>query len=309
MRIFKINKLAIALIFFCSFTLSAKEIAITFDDSPRFARGYLDGPTRAKLLLDNLAKHNVDETAFFCVGSQGNKTMTKEGIARLKSFSEAGHIIANHTYSHPNINELTGSEYIEEIKKAERVLQSLPTFIKWFRFPYLREGDTIEKRDLVRDYLKEEGYFNAYITVSTYDWYMEAIFQREYKKNADIDLEKVKAFFVSTTIKNIENADENALALLGRSPKHVLLLHETDLVALFIGDLVNALREKGWNIISPKAAFEDDIANFSLKTAHPWNPGRLGEIALENPDVEFKRSELLDEDNLEKRFKDMVLLL
>ena len=50
---------------------------------------------------------------------------------------------------------------------------------------------------------------------------------------------------------------------LKRSPKHVLLLHENELAALFLGDLIEHVKSKGWKIISPEAAYKDSIANIT----------------------------------------------
>ena len=57
-----------------------------------------------------------------------------------------------------------------------------------------------------------------------------------------------------------------AVKKLGRSPRHVLLLHENDLAALYLGDLVKKLRKTGWKIISPERAFQDPIASVEPDT-------------------------------------------
>jgi hypothetical protein len=53
---------------------------------------------------------------------------------------------------------------------------------------------------------------------------------------------------------------------LGRSPNHVLLLHENDLAAMYLGDLVARLRKTGWEIVSPDVAFRDPIARVEPDT-------------------------------------------
>jgi hypothetical protein len=40
----------------------------------------------------------------------------------------------------------------------------------------------------------------------------------------------------------------------------VLLLHENDLAALFVDDLAEALRRKGWTIVPAIEAYQDPIA-------------------------------------------------
>ena len=102
----------------------------------------------------------------------------------------------------------------------------------------------------MRNTLDKMKYFNAYITVNNYDWYMEDQFQAQISKKTILDFEKLKKYYVTHIINAIEYYDKMAIFHLGRSPKHVLLLHETDLNALFIGDLIAELRSRKWTIIS-----------------------------------------------------------
>ena len=85
---------------FSTYTGYTKEIAITFDDSPRLAKGYFDGPTRSKILIGNLKKSGLKDVAFFSVSAN----LDDEGRKRLEEYSNAGHIIANHTHDHPDFN-------------------------------------------------------------------------------------------------------------------------------------------------------------------------------------------------------------
>ncbi len=282
----------------------AKELAITFDDSPRIANGYFDGPTRAKLLIAGLKKAKVTEAAFFSVSSN----LDREGRKRLLTYAGAGHIIANHTHTHPNFNNTNSKAYIDDFKKADTLLSKLPKFERWFRFPYLREGDEITKRDEMRKVLAETGYKNAYITLNNYDFYMDDQFQREIKINAKLDMVKLKAFYIGTLLRAVEYYDGMAIKYLDRSPKHVILLHETDLNALFIADLVTALERSGWRIISPRDAYKDDISSYMTPSLFKGNPGRIGEIARDNGQKEGLWHETCDEDYLEREFKNQVLL-
>ena len=57
--------------------------------------------------------------------------------------------------------------------------------------------------------------------------------------------------------------DGIAQQFIGQPVKHTLLLHDNDVTAMFINDLVEFLREKGWTIISPEDAYTDRL----IKTA------------------------------------------
>lgn len=291
------------IIFSIASSAEAKELALTFDDSPRIANGHFDGPTRAKLLIAGLKKAKVAEAAFFSVSSK----LDREGKDRLAAYAGAGHIIANHTHTHPNFNETSTEDYIKDFEKADALLSKFPNFEKWFRFPYLREGDQTAKRDGMRKSLVEAGYKNAYITLNNYDWYMEDQFQREIKINPKLDLARLRSFYVGTLLKAVEYYDAMAMKYLGRSPKHVILLHETDLNALFIADFVSALEASGWKVISPREAYKDEISNHATTSLLRFNPGRIGEIARDNGQKGGLWHETCDEDFLEREFKKQVL--
>ena len=298
--------LFIASLLFClcfSSVSMAKQIAFTFDDAPRQANGYFDGPTRAKKLIKELKDHGIKQAAFFATTSHLNE----EGKARLKAYANAGHIIANHTHTHPDINKTILVAYLEEITTAHNQIKDYPNFKPWFRFPYLREGDTKQKRDGVRAYLAINGYRNAYITLNNYDWYIENLLQDALKSGEEIDFEKLKEFYIDVIIQGAQYYDELAVKYLGHSPKHVILLHEMDITAMFVGDLADAFRQKGWQVISPEKAYQDPIASYQTERLMKYNPGRIGEIAKDKGQTKRLWHNTLDETYLKARFDKEVV--
>jgi peptidoglycan-N-acetylglucosamine deacetylase len=81
-----------------------------------------------------------------------------------------------------------------------------------------------------------------------------------------VDFDRLRSAYVDLLADSVEFYDEVAVKELGRSPRHVLLLHENDLAALYLGDLVKRLRKNGWKIISPELAFQDPIASVEPDT-------------------------------------------
>ncbi len=283
--------------------VTAKSLAITLDDSPRAARGYFDGPTRAKELLAEIDRHDIPQIVFFSVAKNANG----EGEQRLLSFANAGHAIAHHSYAHSDFNKTSLEQYIANFERAERKLETLPNYKRWFRFPYLREGNNEEKRDGMRAHLEKKGYLNAYITLNNYDWYLENLFQKAIADQQPIDFEALRKLYIELIIEGIEYYDDMAIEYLGRSPKHVLLLHEMDITALYLGDLVEALREKGWNTITLEQALKDNIAKYRTKKVFKFNPGRIGEIAYDKGKRKGLWHHSLDEAYIKQRFDTEVL--
>ena len=83
----------------------------------------------------------------------------------------------------------------------------------------------------------------------------------------------LKQLNVETLVGASNFTDRLAVETIGRSPAHVLLLHETDLAALFVADLAAALRKAGWTIITADEAYSDPIAR-----ARPDTPSAQGTL-------------------------------
>ena len=239
-----------------------RAIAITIDDAPRPDTLHLDGPTRTAKLIETLAQARVEQVMFFC----NSVRMDAAGAQRIQAYVRAGHLLANHTHSHVDLHKVGVDAFLADIQQATQVLSALPNYRRWFRYPYLREGQTVEVRDRMRSELQKLGYRSAYVTVDTYDWHMDRMFQSALQAGKQIDFDRLRAAYVDLLTDSIEFYDEVARTQLGRSPRHVLLVHENDLAALYLGDLVTRLRDKGWRIISPEQAFLDPIASMEPDT-------------------------------------------
>jgi peptidoglycan-N-acetylglucosamine deacetylase len=257
-----------------SFGSVAKEIALSFDDAPRGDTQIFTGVLRTKELLKSLKSAEVDQVVFFC----NSIRLGLAGTKRIRSYAEEGHLIANHTHSHPNASETEPGLFWMDTLRADAELKGFTNFRPWLRFPYLREGKTMEHRDSIRSSMKAAGYSNGYATIDNADWYIDDLVQRKKSEGMRIDLEKLKKAYVEVLLDSVEFYDRLALETLKRSPKHILLLHENDLAALFVGDLVKALRKKGWKVISPDEAYKDPLFETEPDTLI-MNQGRIASFA------------------------------
>ena len=93
-------------------------------------------------------------------------------------------------------------------------------------------------------------------------------------------MKALRRLYLRSQLSGIEYHEALAQKTLGRSPAHVMLLHETDLAAMYIVDLIAELRAKGWTIISADEAFADPI-NTAMPDV-PYSAGTLiGSMAWE----------------------------
>ena len=110
------------------------------------------------------------------------------------------------------------------------------------------------------------------------DWYIDDAANRLVASGQPLDRDKLRDHWVDSHVAAAEFYDDLARRTFGRSPAHVLLLHETDAAALYIGDLVDALKDRGWTIVTVDEAFADPI--YQLRPETPWAGGTLvGQVA------------------------------
>jgi peptidoglycan/xylan/chitin deacetylase (PgdA/CDA1 family) len=99
------------------------ELALTFDDGPN--------PAWTPQLLDVLASHDVQAT-FFLVGRYAQAE--PELVRRI---ANAGHLIGNHSWSHPNLALTSTRRIREELTRTSEILQEIiGKRVRWFRPPF-----------------------------------------------------------------------------------------------------------------------------------------------------------------------------
>ncbi|MGG0291897.1 polysaccharide deacetylase family protein [Bacillus pacificus] len=146
----KINQQVGNIIYFNGDT-QKNEIFLSFDDAP--------DATYTNLILDVLAENDVK--AMFAV--MGEHVIGKEEI--LKRIYDEGHLIINHSQSHPYYSEVEVSDVISEIETSNEIIKKVigktPLII---RPPH---GNITE--DIVST-LKDEQFVTVLWSWNTYDW-------------------------------------------------------------------------------------------------------------------------------------------
>lgn len=104
-------------------TNSAHKLAITFDDGPN--------PAITPKLLDLLDRYQAKAT-FFLIGR-----FARECPDLVRETAARGHVIGNHTDTHPNLFWLAPSQIADELHAChETIASALGAPPKWFRPPY-----------------------------------------------------------------------------------------------------------------------------------------------------------------------------
>ncbi|MBI3131683.1 MAG: polysaccharide deacetylase family protein [Acidobacteria bacterium] len=247
--------------------LQAQQVALTFDDGPRTrATPKLTAGERNQALLDHLAKAGAPAALFVTLS---NGADTPEGLALLKAWGAAGHRIGNHTLSHPDLNAAgtTLAAYQKELVDCDGVISQIQGYRPWFRFTFLREGNTPEKREGMRSFLKAQGWRNAYVSLDTSDWRLDERLEQVLTRTPKADLTPIREAYVAHVKQRATAYRDLSRRLLGRDIPQVMLMHHNLLNALFLGDVVAMLRAEGWTFVDPEKAFADPV--YQLQPERP----------------------------------------
>jgi peptidoglycan/xylan/chitin deacetylase (PgdA/CDA1 family) len=303
-----VRLLVLALALLAAPAQAEKRIAISFDDIPRHTGGFMTPDERAIALIAALDQAGVEQAGFFVTTGNLDEPAGKGGEARIRAYAAAGHAIANHSHGHMWYNQTAIADYIADVDRAERWLETMPGKRPWYRFPYLDEGRDIERRDAMRAWLKQRGLINGYVTIDDYDWHLDALATQAMADGRNISVEAWGELYVETLVGTANFYEKMAQDTLGRSPAHVLLLHETDIAAMFMADLVAALRADGWSIVTMDEAYQDPIAQIEPDTLY-LGGGRLAAIAAAaGKDPQSLVYERTNEEALTRLFEERVIV-
>jgi peptidoglycan/xylan/chitin deacetylase (PgdA/CDA1 family) len=239
------------------------QFAITMDDFNWRNAIQLTAEQRNQAILETLRDHNT-RAALFVIGRNADD---QQGMSLLRLWDEAGHIIGNHTYSHQMLtSDIAAADFEHDIARAETILIGLKQFRKTFRYPALKEGDTAAKRDHVRAFLKGRGYRIGHVTIDNSDWIVDQRLTARLQKDPNADTKPYRDFYLEHMWDRAQYYDALARKVLGRPVKHTILMHFNLLNGLFLGDLIEMFRSKGWQLIDAEAAFTDSVFRAEPKT-------------------------------------------
>jgi peptidoglycan/xylan/chitin deacetylase (PgdA/CDA1 family) len=247
----------------CPVGAVAQSVALTFDDGFDVTR-HPDAAQSNEAMLRALADARV--TAMFLPAARAADNPA--GFELVKAWGVAGHVVGNHSYSHLSFGSEKNSvpDFIADVQKGHAVLSRVPGWKPFFRFPYLKEGATAERRDAMRQWLREHSYRTASVSIDASDWYYSDRFAKWRKAHPGEDGSAHRDAYLAHLWDRAQYYDGLSQKVLGRSAKHILLLHTNAINAAFLADVIGMFESKGWKIVAPLDAFADPLYSIETKT-------------------------------------------
>jgi cellulose synthase/poly-beta-1,6-N-acetylglucosamine synthase-like glycosyltransferase/peptidoglycan/xylan/chitin deacetylase (PgdA/CDA1 family)/spore germination protein YaaH len=189
-----------------------KMVALTFDDGP--------DPQYTPQVLDIL-KEKKAPAAFFIVGVNAEEN---PGLVR-REYAE-GHLIGDHTYSHPNIAVLSDDATARQLSMTQRLIEHITGHATTlFRPPYNADSEPQTPSEIVPIYRAQN---RGYVTVG------ERIDPRDWQKGATAD----------GIMNEVLNEKDNG---------HIILLHDAggDRASTIeaLPRIIDTLRQQGYEFV------------------------------------------------------------
>lgn len=249
----------------------SRTIALTFDDLP-FVTGdetHPMGPQNAKAaeaanrkLLAALEHHRVPATGFVIEHSV-EQLGPDAGTQILKSWVNRGMDLGNHSYSHPNFDDLTVAEFEDQVVRGETsivpLMKAVGRPVQFFRFPFNHTGETEEKHTALAAFLAAHGYRLAPCTIENSDWLFAAKYEKLLARYDSAGAKRLRHAYLAFTAAQIDYFAHLLPQVLGYEPPQIMLLHDNQLNADVIDELLALVEKRNYKWVSLAEAEQDPI--------------------------------------------------
>ena len=259
----------------------AQQLAITFDDLP------VHGPlppdeTRlevAQSILNTIKSEKLPPIYGFVNGVRLVEAPSTAAV--LKAWADAGQPLGNHTYEHLDLNNLTPAQFEEQIEKNEPILKQYGGNFDWryLRYPFLHEGDTVEKRRAVRAWLAAHNYKIAEVNMDFGDYLFNAPYARCVAKHDDASIKQLHDLYLSTADQFIPVYRTLSKEAYGRDIPYVLLLHIGAFEARMFPELIALYHSRGFTFVTLQEAQSDPAYNDDADIGLPTGGAQLEHLA------------------------------
>ena len=237
-------------------------IALTFDDLP-----YQTGRDRAPLTSDPADWAEVSDAILAALAAVGAPATIFVNCGNLAAddaltakWRDAGHTIGNHTAHHRSAAHTELEPWMAEVRQCDNLWPAGSTEQRWFRFPYLWRGASVEQRDAAVGALGAAGYAVAPVTADTHDWMFEFVRRERLAGGASAqELAALGDLYVENTASAVDEARSIAREKLGREAVQILLLHVNHTTAEQLPEILAGFAESGIEVVSLDEAMTDPL--------------------------------------------------
>lgn len=255
-----------------------KQICISIDDFPVVSYGLKNDNHEqviANGILRAVKKHNVPVIGYVNEGKLYSDGMLDSSrLAILDKWMESGLELGNHTYSHLNYHNVSFQDFTEDVLNGEKVIKQLANKynqeVKYFRHPYLRSGLNTSSTDSLKQFLIENEYQEAFVTVDNDEYLFASKYAKAYKAKDDLLMDKIGSAYLKYMEQKQLYFEEISIELFGRNIKHTLLIHANFLNSRYLDELLSIYEKLGYSFITQGDAISDEAYKTPVTRFGDW---------------------------------------
>ena len=240
-----------------------RALLVTVDDlpvaSPKLHTDKADRERVTRRLLEILGKHRVPAVGLAVWGQVKGPADT----ALLDRWRAAGLELGNHSFGHKDLPRTPIAEYVEDVEKGRAglagYLEPHGTKVRFFRFPYLREGETAEQFDAVRKALAASSQRVLPVTIDTQDWSFEEPYVAAVRRADEQGARDVAASCLEALKAEVRHHEARGDELFGRTTPQILLLHANAVGTAVWDDLFSWMESTGHRFASADEVLKDPV--------------------------------------------------
>jgi peptidoglycan/xylan/chitin deacetylase (PgdA/CDA1 family) len=232
-------------------------VAITLDDLPYVMPSRTtpeNGLRYVTQINETLQKHGITALGF-AVGGQ----ITPDAIPALQAFVDAGHRVGNHSWSHADYGQQTIEVFRAETRRTDQALSDWMTGPRYYRFPFLREGETEEAKAAATGVLDMLGYQNVPVTIDNDERAFNAEYMAALDQGDPSEVARIADQYIAHMQERTAFFQTLAQERLDRDVAHILLLHLNRINADHLGRLLEWYVSENWQFISIEEALSDTL--------------------------------------------------
>lgn len=265
-----------------------RQMAITIDDLPWAGLGDATPTTLAQFhprLIAAMKAAAIPVIGFVNEGKlvSGGKVDTPR-VHMLKDWVDAGFELGNHSYGHADLHAVGLEAYESDILRGEVFLRPLLAERnrkpEWFRHPYLRAGRTAQDKAALLAFLTEHAYKIAPVTVDTSDWVWAGAYRKAIASGDTASMARLREDYVPYMVSKVDYFEVQSIQLLGYNLPQILLMHANEINADTFGQLIEAIRARGYEFISLETAMRDPAYQRPDAYLGKWGPSWIHRWAI-----------------------------
>ena len=242
-----------------------RKLAIGFVSIPpvdRTANAPKDSEATARLLIDALKRHKVPATGFLQGGmiSDGEKFFpVRREIARM--WIDAGFEVGLGGFKHIWLYHTPVDEYIANIEKNETIAKKLLGDMglppRYFSYPYLNTGKTVEDKAKVEAWLASRGYTSVKYSFDNNEWMYSYAYDMARNDNDVNTMKEIREAYLAYMSRMFDHYEAYTNEMFGRDIAQTMVLTPSRLITDTADDFFAMAKKRGYSFVSVDEAQGD----------------------------------------------------